>query len=238
MAGKRRDDAAGRRRRNRDGVVERAREDLASALGADPGSGRAGRDARLRLLRPAAVSSADPDLVRDALGGGGHLPGKPTPSRVRDPASVVRSGHSPDHAAAARPVLAGHLVGGRTGQHNREAPGARRGLVQEAGANLCRLPCCRQADPLGRGGSQPDPVAGGLSDLAGTRTNRRKSAALPAAPGRADVLRRLIRSESAKVRVRVTPKTRNPFTIKALSISGVTWKWHVLNHASLKRPGR
>ena len=24
---------------------------------------------------------------------------------------------------------------------------------------------------------------------------------------------------------------RNPFTIKALSISGVTWKWHFLNHA-------
>jgi RNA-directed DNA polymerase len=33
------------------------------------------------------------------------------------------------------------------------------------------------------------------------------------------------------VQIRVTPKTRNPFTIKALSISGVTWKWHFLNHA-------
>jgi hypothetical protein len=33
------------------------------------------------------------------------------------------------------------------------------------------------------------------------------------------------------VQIRVTPKTRNPFTIKALSISGVTWNWHVLNHA-------
>jgi len=32
------------------------------------------------------------------------------------------------------------------------------------------------------------------------------------------------------VQIRVTPKTRNPFTIRALSISGVTWKWHVLNH--------
>ncbi len=31
--------------------------------------------------------------------------------------------------------------------------------------------------------------------------------------------------------VRVTPKTRNPFTIFALSIPGVTWKWHFLNHA-------
>ena len=37
------------------------------------------------------------------------------------------------------------------------------------------------------------------------------------------------------VQVRVTPKTRNPFTIKALSISGVTWKWHVLNHAHSPR---
>jgi uncharacterized membrane protein YfcA len=33
------------------------------------------------------------------------------------------------------------------------------------------------------------------------------------------------------VQIRVTPKTRNPFTIRALSISGVTWKWRFLNHA-------
>ncbi len=33
------------------------------------------------------------------------------------------------------------------------------------------------------------------------------------------------------VQIRVIPKTRNPFTIKSLSISGVTWKWHFLNHA-------
>jgi len=33
------------------------------------------------------------------------------------------------------------------------------------------------------------------------------------------------------VQIRVTLKTRNPFTIRALSISGVTWKWHFLNHA-------
>jgi len=37
------------------------------------------------------------------------------------------------------------------------------------------------------------------------------------------------------VQVRVTPKTRNPFIIKALSISGVTWKWHFLNHAPKTR---
>jgi hypothetical protein len=33
------------------------------------------------------------------------------------------------------------------------------------------------------------------------------------------------------IQIRVTPKTRNPLTIKALSISGVTWEWHFLNHA-------
>ena len=33
------------------------------------------------------------------------------------------------------------------------------------------------------------------------------------------------------VQIRVTPKTRNPFTTKPLSISGVTWNWYVLNHA-------
>jgi len=33
------------------------------------------------------------------------------------------------------------------------------------------------------------------------------------------------------VQIRVTPKTRNSFTIRALSISGVTRKWHFLNHA-------
>jgi hypothetical protein len=36
------------------------------------------------------------------------------------------------------------------------------------------------------------------------------------------------------VQVRVTPKTRNPFTIKALSISAAAWKWHVLNHADYR----
>jgi len=40
------------------------------------------------------------------------------------------------------------------------------------------------------------------------------------------------------VQIRVTPKTRNPFTIKALSISGVTWKWHFLNHAQTKASDR
>ena len=33
------------------------------------------------------------------------------------------------------------------------------------------------------------------------------------------------------VQIRVTPKTRDPFTISALSVSGITWKWHFVNHA-------
>ena len=40
------------------------------------------------------------------------------------------------------------------------------------------------------------------------------------------------------VQIRVTPKTRNPLTVRALSISGVTWKWHFLNHARAPRPPR
>jgi hypothetical protein len=38
------------------------------------------------------------------------------------------------------------------------------------------------------------------------------------------------------VQIRVTAKTRSPFTFKALSISGVTWNWHVLNHAGRGMP--
>jgi hypothetical protein len=60
-----------------------------------------------------------------ALGGGGHLPGAPTPPRVRDTASMVRSGQSPGHAAVAQHVLAGSRTGNpvscRTGCQSREA---------------------------------------------------------------------------------------------------------------------
>jgi hypothetical protein len=41
----------------------------------------------------------------------------------------------------------------------------------------------------------------------------------------------VLKTFSGVVQIRVTPKTRNPFTIRALSISGVTRKWHFLNHA-------
>jgi len=40
-----------------------------------------------------------------------------------------------------------------------------------------------------------------------------------------------MRATLGVVQIRVTPKTRNPFTIRALSISGVSWKGHFLNHA-------
>ncbi len=33
------------------------------------------------------------------------------------------------------------------------------------------------------------------------------------------------------VRIGGTPKTRNPFLIKVLSVFSVAWKWHFLNHA-------
>ncbi len=52
---------------------------------------------------------------------------------------------------------------------------------------------------------------------------------LPACDGPA--LLALLDGLRGVVQIRVTPKTRNPFTIKALSISGVTWEWHFLNHA-------
>jgi hypothetical protein len=35
-------------------------------------------------------------------------------------------------------------------------------------------------------------------------------------------------AEQGVAQIKVTPKTRNPFTLKALSTSGVTWSWHVL----------
>jgi len=40
-------------------------------------------------------------------------------------------------------------------------------------------------------------------------------------------------ARSGVVQIRVTPKRRNPFTVRALSISGVTWKWDLLNHAQV-----
>lgn len=33
------------------------------------------------------------------------------------------------------------------------------------------------------------------------------------------------------VQIRVASKIRKPFIIRVLSISGVTWEWHCLNHA-------
>jgi hypothetical protein len=38
-------------------------------------------------------------------------------------------------------------------------------------------------------------------------------------------------AELGVVQIRVTPKRRNSFILRVLSISGVTRKWHFLNHA-------
>src|SRR3954466_13520939 len=48
--------------------------------------------------------------VEPTFQGPGHRAG-PTPPWVRDPAPVVGSGDPPNHTVAARPVLAGDLVG-------------------------------------------------------------------------------------------------------------------------------
>src|SRR4051812_26708942 len=73
---------------------------------------------------------------------------------------MVGFGDPPNHAALVRTVLAGDPVGLRTGREDREAVGARRGLVQEVGPDVLGLPRDRPADPLGRGGRAPDPMAG------------------------------------------------------------------------------
>ena len=109
---------------------------------------------------PGANGIADLDVVRDALGRGGHLRGNPAPSRDRDPTPMVGSGDPSHHAAAARVVLAGDAVGLRTGGVDRQAPGPWRGMVQEPGPDVLRLPRHRPAAPVGGRGGAPDPVAG------------------------------------------------------------------------------
>src|ERR1700751_6243284 len=103
---------------------------------------------------------------------------------------MVGSGDPPNHAALVRTVLAGDPVGLRAGREDREAVGARRGLVQEVGPDVLGLPRHRPADPLGRGGRAPDPMAGRFSDLAVASTNHRKPQASSAVAGGAYVLPR------------------------------------------------
>src|SRR3954451_12730528 len=143
----------------------------------------------------------------------------PAPSRGRDTAPMVGFGDPPNHAALVRTVLAGDPVGLRTGREDREAVGARRGLVQEVGSDVLGLPRHRPADPLGRGGRVPDPMAGRFSDLAVASTNHRKTEASSAASGGAYVLRRLTPSQTAKVQLReaVVPKGLNYDTRSTLS---------------------
>src|SRR3954452_10110052 len=63
------------------------------------------------LHRPHPRSVADPDLVRPALAGGSHLPGRACPPRRRDPAPVVGQGDRAHHALFARAVLPDHAHG-------------------------------------------------------------------------------------------------------------------------------
>src|SRR6476620_7050829 len=114
---------------------------------------------------------------------------------------MVGFSHPPNDAALVRTVLAGDPVGLRTGRKDREAAGARRGLVQEVGPDVLGLPRHRPADPLGRGGRAPDSMAGRFSDLAVASTNHRKTEASSAASGGAYVLRRLTPSQTAKVQL-------------------------------------
>src|SRR4051794_29410208 len=94
---------------------------------------------------------------------------------------MVGFSNPPNDAALVRTVLAGDPVGLRTGRKDREAVGARRGLVQEVGSDVLGLPRHRPADPLGRGGRAPDPMAGRFSDLAVASTNHPKNPASSAA---------------------------------------------------------
>src|SRR4051794_31006450 len=94
------------------------------------------------------------------------------------------------------------------------------------------LPAAAQA-VSGRGGklsrAKPPRKAGGVGRLSSTNEalNKADHVGGGGCGGKA---------AGGVVQIRVTPKTRNPFTIKALSISGVTWNRHVLNHA-LFQPG-
>src|SRR3954469_4399817 len=115
---------------------------------------------------------------------------------------MVGFSNPPNDAALVRTVLAGDPVGLRTGRKDREAVGARRGLVQEVGSDVLGLPRHRPADPLGRGGRAPDPMAGRFSDLAVASTNHRKTQASSTAAGGAYVLRRLTPPQTAKVQLR------------------------------------
>src|SRR4051812_50130438 len=90
---------------------------------------------------------------------------------------MVGFSNPPNDAALVRTVLAGDPVGLRTGRKDREAVGARRGLVQEVGSDVLGLPRHRPADPLGRGGRAPDPMAGRFFGLAGAGTDHPKNQA-------------------------------------------------------------
>src|SRR5690349_6812102 len=115
---------------------------------------------------------------------------------------MVGFGNPPSHAALVRTVLAGDPVGLRTGRKDREAVGARCGLVQKVGADVLRLPRHRTADPFGRGCRAPDPKAGRISHFAVANNKHRKTKVPAKAARGAFVLPRLTPSQTAKVQLR------------------------------------
>src|SRR3954471_3166611 len=73
---------------------------------------------------------------------------------------MVGFSNPPHDAALVRTVLAGDPVGLRTGRKDREAVGARRGLVQEVGSDVLGLTRHPPADPLRRRGGAAPPSGG------------------------------------------------------------------------------
>src|SRR3954469_3140019 len=120
---------------------------------------------------------------------------------------MVGFGDPPNHAALVRTILAGDPVGLRTGREDREAVGARRGLVQEVGPDVLGLPRHRPASRFAGGARARVPMARLFSDLAVASTNHRKTQASSAASGGAYILRRLTPSQTAKVQIR-TPRAK------------------------------
>ena len=82
----------------------------------------------------------------------------------------------------------------------------------------------------GLGGAPRREAARGAGAVSRPDDSPRAAARVSSRADPASVARRL-RARASVVQIRVTLKTRNPFAISALSISGVTWKCHFLNHA-------
>ncbi len=128
----------GRRHRHR-GLVQ-----FRPAAGADPLGAGARPVQRARAISFSQHQSGrhtgrDARLVRLALAGGNHLSRGARASWRRDATSMVRSGDPAHHTGLARPVLADHRLGGRSGAHHKGRREAKHCcLVSQAGADLQR----------------------------------------------------------------------------------------------------